>query len=229
MNWQEALAHSESPRLDAELNFASGTSAFFQGISKEPGIQEALRMVGESGDVREAALSRIHDLAMAEIDPKYQNPNDTALAVLLWLTYFTDAEWARVAADYVERAPRCWYANRLSQRIVNPAPTTSSGSWKHPDGGMQISYGSSSPAESLSVMSSTPHFRFMATPSIRAERSSNVETGQQAARWDTSPEVNPADRIVWSSGPAETGGFSRVSADGWASTRSGALATGDRT
>ncbi len=229
MNWSEALAYIESPRLDAELNFASGTSAFFRGVSKDPGIQGALRLMSQSGEVREAALDRIHDLAMAEVDSNYQNPNDTALAVLLWLTYFTDAEWARFAANYVERAPRCWYANRLSQLIVNPAPTMSSDSWKHPDGGNQISYRSSSRAESLNVMSTTAKCRFMGTPSIGADRSSGVETGRQAVQWATGPGIDPADRIVWLSGYMDTGGVSNLSAAGWAPTGTSALATGDRT
>ena len=229
MNWREALAHIESPRLDAELNFASGTSAFFRGVSKEPGIQEALRLMSESGGTREAALDRIHDLAVAEIDPNYQNPNDTALAVLLWLTYFTDADCARVGAHYVERAPQCWYANRISQLIVNPAPTMSSDSWKHPDNKYQISYHSSSSAESLNMVSSVAKFRVAATQPIGAERNSGVETGRQAVQWAGYSGVDILDRVVWWSGPTDTSGVSNLRWEGWVPTRNSAFATGDRT
>ena len=228
MNWPEALTHIESPRLDAELNFASGTSAFFRGVSKEPGIQEALRLMSESGEVREAALDRIHDLATAEVASDYQNPNDTALAVLLWLTYFTDAAWARVAANYVERAPRCWYANRLSQFIVNPAPTSSSDSWQYPDGENQISYRISSPAESVNLMSSTAKLRCATLPLTGADRSSGVETGRQDVQWGTGPEVDTADPVVWLLGHTDTGGVSNLRAVGWAPTSIGAFAPGDR-
>ena len=229
MNWEETLACIESPRFDAELNFASGTRSFFSGVAEEPVVRGALRLMHESGGVLEAALDRIHDLATAEIDPIYQNPNDTALAVLLWLTYFTDQEWARVAANYVERAPRCWYANRMSQLIVNPTPTMSSNSQTHPDSEDQISYRSSSPAENLNLMSSTPKLRLGANPSMRTAQRAGVETGRQAAQWAVDPGGSRPDHVAWGLGFAETGGVSNLSAQGWTPARTGLSETGDRT
>ena len=116
-------------------------------------VQEAFRLMGESGEVQEEVLGRMYDLAMAETDPDYQNPNDTPLAVLLWLTYFTHPDFARVGAHYVERAPRCLYANKLAHHIMNPMPTMSSDSWGQPDTVNRVNFRSSSNSESVNMVS----------------------------------------------------------------------------
>lgn len=120
MNWQEALSHIESPMFDAKLNMVSGTSAFLRAARKESAVQETLQAMRESGERREEILGRIHDLALQETDPRYENPNDTPLAILLWLTCYTEPDFARLAANLVKRSPRCWYAHKVAHQIANP-------------------------------------------------------------------------------------------------------------
>lgn len=122
MNWQETISQIYSRGFDAELNVVSGTNAFFQAVSKERAVQESLRLMRGSGEVREDALGRIYDLVNLDSDQCYENPYDTRLAVLLWLTSYTDPHFARLGAHYVERAPRCWYAAKLAHQIINPPP-----------------------------------------------------------------------------------------------------------
>ncbi len=120
MNWQEAMAQIESSEFDANLNVVSGMSAFFRAADKEPAVREAYRCLRESGDLREEALDRIYDLAELEVDPRYENPNDTALAVLLWLSYFAFPDDVDIAVDYVSGAPQCWYAAKLARQLAIP-------------------------------------------------------------------------------------------------------------
>ena len=120
MNWQEALSHIESPVLDAKLNMVSSTSTFLRAARKESAVQKTLQSMQESGERREEVLGRICDLAMLETDPRYENPNDTPLAILLWLTCYTEPDFARLAANLVERSPRCWYAHKVAHQITNP-------------------------------------------------------------------------------------------------------------
>jgi hypothetical protein len=124
MNWQEVLEEIQSVKFDVNLNVVSGTNAFFRAVAREPAVLEAYRQMRESGELREDVLGRIHDLATLEIDPCYENPNDTPLAVLLWLTYFTTPNFAPTAAARIARAPQCWYARKLAGRILNPRPST---------------------------------------------------------------------------------------------------------
>ena len=135
MNWQEALEEIHSVGFDANLNMVSGTNSFFGAVAREPAVLGACRQMLASGEVREDALGRIHRLVREKPDPVYENPNDTPLAVLLWLTTFAAPDYAEIAATWVERAPQCWYAKKLAHRILNP-PSSSTGNyqtWGSPD------------------------------------------------------------------------------------------------
>ena len=127
MNWQEALEEIQSVEFDANLNVVSGTNSFFRALAQEPAVIEAYQELRNSGDLREEILGHIYDLAAQEVDPRYANPNDTPLAVFLWLTYFGARDLARIAADRVDHAPQCWYASKLAKRILNPPPSKTEG------------------------------------------------------------------------------------------------------
>ena len=126
MNWQEVLNGILSSEFDATLNVVSSTNGFFRAVGEHPTVREAYRQMLESGELREDAIGHIFDLASKEIDPRFENPHDTALAVLLWLTTFAANDNVQVAAVYVDQAPQCWYAKKLAQRILHPpqAPST---------------------------------------------------------------------------------------------------------
>ena len=125
MNWQEALAQIESSEFDVNVNVVSGMKSFLRAVNSESAVREARHLMLESGETREEVLGRIRDLAVAEIDLKYENPHDTPLAVLLWLTYYSAPEFANVAAHHAASAPNCWYANKLAHSIILP-PTAES-------------------------------------------------------------------------------------------------------
>ncbi len=125
MNRQEALDYIESIEFDATVSVVSSAKAFFRAVAGEPAVLELYRQAKESGEMRQEILDRIYALAAREINPNYENPNDTALAVLLWLTYYTAPELVRVAALYTALAPKCWYARKLVRRILTPPPVKS--------------------------------------------------------------------------------------------------------
>ena len=133
MTWQEALEEIQSAEFDVNLNVVSGTNAFFRAISREPAVIEAFLLMQQSGELREDVYGRIFGLAQEETDPQYQNPNDTALSVLLWLTRFTAPEIVNVAATLVDQTPRCWYSKELAQRILNPPPSATGTVSEFPD------------------------------------------------------------------------------------------------
>lgn len=124
MSWQEVIEEIQSVEFDVSLNMASGTNNYFRGVSEHPVVNTALDQMSKSGDLREEAMGLIYDMANEEVDPEFENPNDTPLAVLLWLTNFSAPGNAQVAATYVDQAPYCWYAKKLAQRILHPPPST---------------------------------------------------------------------------------------------------------
>ena len=123
MTWQEALNEIQSVKFDVALNIASSTDRFFEAVSEEPAVLSACVLMQKSGELREDTLNTLRELVTRESDPAYENPYDTALAVLLWLTNFAAQDHSRIAASWVDQAPRCWHAKRLAQRILNPPPS----------------------------------------------------------------------------------------------------------
>ena len=120
MNWENVVDEIHSPQFDAALNVVSSANGFFRALAKHPTMIEACFSMGGSGGLQEETLGIIYDLSGEEIDPQFENPHDTALAALLWLTTFASPANARAAATYVDRAPQCWYAKKLAQSILNP-------------------------------------------------------------------------------------------------------------
>ena len=184
MNWEEALSNIQSPLFDAELNMVSGTSAFLRTARKQPAVQRTLRLMRESGERREEVLDRICYLATEETDPRYENPNDTPLAILLWLTCYTEPDLARLGARYVERTPRCWYASRLAHYINSP-PATKSVSFHFPvDTEPRVSFRNSSTVDGLTAL--LPPSKISATASLgnRASRTAVSAAEHLVLGWD---------------------------------------------
>ena len=123
MNWQETLEEICSVDFDVSLNVVSSTNGYFRAVSQHPAVKEAYRLMLESGELYEDTLCHIYTLANMEVEPQFENPNDTALAVLLWLTNFAFPDNAQLAATYANQAPHCWHAKKLAQRILNPPPS----------------------------------------------------------------------------------------------------------
>ena len=219
MNWQDSLAFIESPELDADLNLASGTGSFFRRVGKEPVILETLRMMAESGEACEEVLGRICDLSVQESDPDFENPNDTPLAVLLWLTSFTSSNFARAGAYFVEKAPRCWYARRLAEAIINPITPVSTHTWENFGAERNIFDGSPSGAGSLNTVSPGTRFPAATIPLIDVAEDATFETYRQTSQWGTPTMVGGPVKMPSTSGAHVVDGVSNLVTERWYSSR----------
>lgn len=129
MNLATTLREIKSHEFAARLNVVSSMPSFFAAASKEPAVMSLYLGMNQSGEAREEVLGYIQDLSQLEIDRRYENPHDTALAILLWATVFTASDYSHMAADLVDRAPQCWYAKKLARRILLPPPVASGDVW----------------------------------------------------------------------------------------------------
>ena len=171
MNFPEALARIESPEFDAELNVVSGTGSFFQAVAGDSTVRALLEAMDETGFTPEQILGRIYELSMFDPDPRYENPYDTALAVLLWLTAYTDDQLANVGAHYVQLAPRCWYATRLANQVIAPSSSRSSEYRTPTDHNVARSTHNSSTAERWNAVSTASRAHIVTGPSQLTSRS----------------------------------------------------------
>ena len=124
MTWQEVLEEVHSVEFDVNLNVVSSSNAFFHALSGNSVVLEAYHLMRRSGDLCEEVLDRLSSLVAEDTDPHFENPNDTPLTVLLWLTVFAAPDSAEIAASWVDEVPRCWYAKKLARRILNPPRST---------------------------------------------------------------------------------------------------------
>ena len=228
MNWQEALSYIESPVFDAELNMVSGTSAFLRAARKQPAVQTTLQSMRESGECREAVFARICDLAMQETDPRYENPNDTSLAILLWLTCYTEPDFARLGARFVARAPRCWYANRLAHQIIEPPATSSTDSGVRDDTESRVSFHNSSTADKFSVFLSPAEISVTSRLGDGISRTAASGTEHHVSRWGSDSRFTGSEQAVGWPHPVSTSSRSSLDTAGWFQSASNASAAGAR-
>jgi hypothetical protein len=114
-----------SLEFSVRLNVVSGFDAFFRAAREEPSVSTLYIAMLTSDTARNAVLEHIGTLSKLKIDFRWENPNDTALAILLWLVTLAAPEYSQLAANLVDRAPQCWYAKKLAQAIINPPPVAS--------------------------------------------------------------------------------------------------------
>lgn len=228
MNWQEALSHIESPVFDAELNMVSGMSAFLRAARKQPAVQTTLQLMRESGECREAVLGRICDLAMQETDPRYENPYDTSLAILLWLTCYTEPDFARLGARFVARAPRCWYANRLAHQITEPPATNSVDSGIRDNTKSRVSFRNSCTVDRFSAFLSPAGISVTSGLIDSISRKAASGTEHHAFRWGGDSKFTDSEQVVGS--PHSVSASSRSSLDtaGWFQSASNASVAEDK-
>ena len=127
VDWRGPLDEIAKPEFDYRLNVVSGASALFRAASQEPSVKTLYRAMITSGEARERAFNRLAEYANLDIDLRFANPNDTAMAIILWLAFFADAQHAQVAAAIVDRAPKGWYSKKLARWILDPRPQFDTG------------------------------------------------------------------------------------------------------
>ena len=120
MSVDSLLDQIEGPSLSARLNVVSSMRSFLRAANQEPSVRALAKELFNSAEAREAVVGRIHYLSNIEVNLQYENPNDAALTILLWLTTFSSLSpgYYETAADTVRRAPQCYYAKMLAHLLL---------------------------------------------------------------------------------------------------------------
>lgn len=121
MNWQQEATEIESIEFDVQLNVVSSFKLFLNAARKEPSVIALYRAMQTSEEVSEKVLGRVCDLSRQEIDTRYANTNDTALAVYLWLLSVCRPTHATIGALCVVDAANCHYAWKVARSILLPS------------------------------------------------------------------------------------------------------------
>ena len=118
MNWKEALNEIESLEFDVQLSVVSSFSLFMKAARKEPAVASLYQAMQSATNVSDKVLRRVGELSSLEIDTRYENPMDTALAVSLWILSLVQPAQAKDAALKVTSAPNCHYAWKVARSVL---------------------------------------------------------------------------------------------------------------
>ncbi len=125
MKIEQAMNEIESLELCARVNIASGYRIFLQLIQEEESVRILLRELNsreQMSKILQMVLNRISDILQKQSDPRYENPSDTAIAIYLWVISVKDLNLAKAAAAFVDQAPRCWWAAKVSHEVLSNEP-----------------------------------------------------------------------------------------------------------
>jgi len=120
----DAMVRIESLEFDVLVNLASGFKTFLRAAEQEEAVW-FLYSALKKPENRKHLLNRILVLGQRDIDERYTNPADTALAVYLWGLELRDWKRAKLAAVIVSEAHKCWWSRMLAHHILLEKPTFS--------------------------------------------------------------------------------------------------------
>jgi hypothetical protein len=195
MTISEAMNEIESYEFAARLNVASDLRTFLRAAQTEPSVNDLLQEL-DSPEKRLAVLSKVFELSQRQIDLSYENPWDSSLAIYVWSMSLKDLGLAKAAAETAIQAPQCWWAVKLSRKILltqeSPMPSASSSTMEPT---VQITAGPALQtfASAPTGISHVPHSQFP-RPVMRLKRP-HIEWAQGGVK----AEARHSVRMEWSS------------------------------
>jgi hypothetical protein len=116
MTLAETMAMIEQDEFAAEMNLASGTTAFRRAILGHELFHSLSELAKENPS---EVAERIEAISHIEVDERYENRFDTALSVyLMVLSDVAKPEVASKASQAVLRTPKIWWASGVARELL---------------------------------------------------------------------------------------------------------------
>lgn len=107
----------ESHEMAAGVNIASSLGVALDIIRTHPTVRELAKEL-RSPLVAEHVLYRVLELTQRAVDLRYENPNDTALMIYVWLLSRRDTLLSSVACAAISNVPNLWWASKVATGII---------------------------------------------------------------------------------------------------------------
>lgn len=123
MTFQEAMREIESHEFAARLNLASDFRTFLKIARDQKPTQALVGLLFEKQRQKvwlyhQELVYRIFELSQQKVDPRYENPWDTAFAVYIWAINLIDWDLSKLVAERISRIANCWWAQKISRHIL---------------------------------------------------------------------------------------------------------------
>lgn len=122
MDKSRLFSEIESTSFFVRVNVANRIETVIEAIYSEPVALELISAVVASREDRIEVLNRIGDLAHLEVDRRYSNPWDAALATYVWALGLSDSELGFIAARLADQVINGWWAKRVARRFLDRFP-----------------------------------------------------------------------------------------------------------
>lgn len=124
MAWQEVFQQIESEEFAASLNIASSRSVFLDFLSDNSAIRSLVELLRKDSENADRVLARIKLLIGLQIDYRYENPHDSALAAYAWALANEAPDLAPLAAEMLTNARQIWWAREVATLILERVPVS---------------------------------------------------------------------------------------------------------
>ncbi|MGH9384663.1 MAG: hypothetical protein ACRD2N_10295 [Vicinamibacterales bacterium] len=117
----------ESGKTAAELNVLSGAGPFLRALQSLPGVRSLAASSRSNPAVALQVLRRLEQLSKKQIDRRFENPNDVAIAAYILILSSADRDIKRAALAASATAENCWWATRVAEGVRQEDGVTGSG------------------------------------------------------------------------------------------------------
>lgn len=114
----ELTAQIQSPEFSAKINLASGRHLLIRILESDEVVLSLIAIIREAPEHALQILSRVEQLSRLHINPRYENPNDTAIATYCWALFQADPDLGRIAATFAASAAGVWWAREIAVFIL---------------------------------------------------------------------------------------------------------------
>ena len=111
----------ESDEFAVRLNIAGTSNIFLELLSGDVYYEHFLDWLNQKASQEkrvEAVLNRILDLVRLQVNLRYENPYDVALAAYVWALSTVSPGHGRIAAELAVGAPQTWWAEQIAASLL---------------------------------------------------------------------------------------------------------------
>lgn len=113
MTLEEVLQQVESTEVSVTLNVASSYWPFIREARKLEAVHSLMTLLRTDASLAARVLDRIRLLCNKEVDPRYEHPDDTAIAIYLDALATIGSDVLGEAAQLVQDTHELWWAKRI--------------------------------------------------------------------------------------------------------------------
>jgi hypothetical protein len=118
---RELITQVEGTAFAVHVGVASGFKQFGRLLRSQKAVDALAQAARSDADIARIVLGRLVRLSRLRIDPRYENPNDVAIAAYLVVLASASSQLYRIAVDEVLSSTNLWWAAQIARVSIEEA------------------------------------------------------------------------------------------------------------